>query len=282
MQFIRLLTQWYDHAEHQWHSLRVSRAISNVVLLFFLIGAVVSLLSYWRVLPFQVSRYFAIELAFSVLLLAEIMSLVFIFTHSVADSISKQFEIVSLILLRDSFKELGHLPIQIEWQPSTLIELLPLLIDALGAVIIFLVSVVFDRMQKHTKITTNAEDQSKFVIFKKFIALILLVLFVSLGLADIWGFVQYHQFKSSFNLYFTLLIFTDILVLIVSLRYSNNYLHLFRYSAFALTTVLLRLSLSAPKYYNVLISVTAGVFVLLVAFTYNQLNRPTSKSKLFN
>ena len=63
----------------------------------------------------------------------KILSLVFILTHSVADSVGKQFEIISLILLRDSFKEMGHLPLETVWSAETLLELLPLLADALGA-----------------------------------------------------------------------------------------------------------------------------------------------------
>jgi hypothetical protein len=44
-----------------------------------------------------------------------------------------------------------------------------------------------------------------------------------------------------------------------------------------LATVILRLSLSAPNYINVLLSIAAGLFVLLVANLYNFLNKPIDK-----
>ena len=76
-----------------------------------------------------------------------------------------------------------------------------------------------------------------------------------------------------FNFYYTTLIFSDILILIISLRYSNLYIHLFRYSSFDLATVIIRISLSAPKYFNVLLSIAAGLLVIIVSNIYNNLNK---------
>ena len=125
-------------------------------------GIIVSILSHYQIVQFKVGRLFAIKLAFSVLLLSEIFDLVFILTDSVADSVGKQFEIVSLILLRNSFKELGHLPLSINWDKDTLFALLPLLADAFGAVIIFLITVLFYKVQRRIQITKNEEDRSNF------------------------------------------------------------------------------------------------------------------------
>lgn len=272
----KYLQSWislYDNTEKKWHSLQTSKATSNLVVLFFLIGVGISALSYYHLISVTVGRFFAIELAFSVLLIAEILSLVFTLTHSVADSVGKQFEIVSLILLRDSFKEMGHLPLETVWSATTLLELLPVLTDALGAVIIFLIAGLFYRAQKHVQITSSPQEQLNFVMLKKIIASILLIVFVVLAVYGLANLFNMYHLQSLFNLYYTILIFTDIFILIISLRYSNLYIHLFRYSSFALATVILRLSLSAPKYFNVLLSVSAGVFVLLVANVYNVLNK---------
>jgi hypothetical protein len=272
----KYLQSWlhiYDVCEQKWHSLQVSKFTSNLVILFFFVGILVSVLSHFQILEVSVGRYFAIELAFSTLLIAEIVSLVFILTHSVADSVGKQFEIISLILLRDSFKEMGHLPLNILWNTSTLLELLPLLVDAVGAVVIFLITGLFYRAQKHAKITNNVQEQMNFVMLKKLLASVLLVVFLLLGIYAIFDFFATNRYHNLFNIYYTILIFSDILILIISLRYSNLYIHLFRYSSFALATVIIRLSLSAPKYYNVLLSVSAGLFVLLVANVYNMLNK---------
>ena len=247
--------------------------ISNLVVLFFFIGIVVTLLSHYQIITYQVGKFFAIELAFSVLLISEILGLAFILTHSVADSVGKQFEIISLILLRDAFKEMGHLPLDIEWSRETLLELLPLMTDAIGAAVIFLIIGLFYRAQRHIQLTTNPQEQLRFIFLKKSVANVLLMVFLSICIYDIVDFFITNQYQNTFNVYYTILIFTDILILIISLRYSNLYVHLFRYSSFALATVIIRLSLSAPKYYNVLLSVSAGIFVLMVTNIYNMLNK---------
>ena len=166
----KFLQSWiavYDKCENQWHSTQTSKMISNLVVLFFFVGIIITLLSQYQIINYQVGIFFSIELAFSILLICEILGLVFILTHSVADSIGKQFEIISLILLRDAFKEMGHLPLDVKWNTETLLELLPLLVDALGAVIIFLIIGLFYRAQRHVQITSNPEEQIRFILLKK-------------------------------------------------------------------------------------------------------------------
>ena len=272
----KIVAAWiivYDNFEARWVKFQKSRIISNAVIIFFFVGIAISAASHYNLVPFKVGKFFAIELAFSVLLLSEIFDLVFILTHSVADSVGKQFEIVSLILLRNSFKELGHLPDSIQWDLKTLIDLLPLIADAFGAVIIFLITVLFYRSQRHVQITNNDIEKSKFLIQKKLIASLLLIIFLTLAVFMFIEFVLRGHIVNIFNSYYTALIFSDILILIISLRYSNLYIHLFRYSSFALATVIIRISLSAPKYFNVLLSIAAGLFVLLVSNIYNTLNK---------
>ncbi len=275
--YIKHWIGFYDYAESKWHSLQAAKITSNIIILFFFIGLVVSSLSHFHIIGLSVGRFFAIELAFSVLLISELLGLVFILTHSVADSVGKQFEIVSLILLRDSFKEMGHFPFETTWNIETLYQLLPLLTDALGAVLIFLIVSLFYKAQRHLRITNSLQEQLYFIMLKKVVANVLLIIFISLCAYDILDFFKTKQHHNIFNIYYTTLIFTDILILIISLRYSNLYIHLFRYSSFALATVVIRLSLSAPKYFNVLLSVSAGLFVLLVANVYNILNKEEIK-----
>ena len=272
----KLLQSWiavYDKCEDRWHSIQASKVISNLVVLSFFIGIIVTLLSHYQIIAFQVGKFFAIELAFSILLISEILGLVFILTHSVADSVGKQFEIISLILLRDAFKEMGHLPLEVKWSTDTLLELLPLLTDAVGAVLIFLIIGLFYKAQRHVRITNSPEEQLRFIMLKKSVANVLLLVFMTICIYDCINFFVTNHYQNDFNVYYTILIFTDILILIISLRYSNLYVHLFRYSSFALATVIIRLSLSAPKYYNVLLSLSAGLFVLMVTNIYNMLNK---------
>jgi hypothetical protein len=266
------LNSFYDKLNLLWHSQRVSKWISNIVLLFFVGGVIVTFT------PFNSSHngghlFFSIELAFNVLLIFEVLRLLFVFTKSVASAVGKQFEIISLILLRDSFKEIGYLPIETGKQSDILTSLLPMVADALGAMVIFLLIGFFYSAQRHIKITATDEEQVSFVNMKKLLALVLFIIFVFLGCQDLLRLWQTGEFESSVNIFYTVLVVTDIFILLYSLRYSSRYNNLFRYSSYALATVILRFSLSAPKYVNVMMGIGAGVFVLLVTYAYNYLSK---------
>lgn len=279
MKYTNTFLKAYDGFENKWHTLQKSKFISNIVIFFFIGGVVASLLSYFHIIDIKLGKFFAIELAFSVLLFVEVFDLFFIITHSVADSVGKQFEIISLILLRSSFKELGHLPLDVSINMATLQNLLPVIVDAVGAVTIFFITVLFYRNQRHIQITKSDTERLHFILQKKVVAAFMILFFICQVIYSITLFFLHGTINQNlFNQLYTALVFSDILILILSLRYSNLYVHLFRYSSFALATVILRLSLSAPKYINVLLSISAGLFVLLVANLYNFLNKPVSNT----
>lgn len=272
---IKNFFQWqiriFDQLDEHWESPRVSKMISNLVVAFFVGGLIIGLLNYLGIAnPLAgVSAFFAIELAFTVLLIFEILGLIFLIPHSVADSVGKQFEIISLLLLRDAFKEFGHYLGEIHWDVDFLWELGPIVSDAFGAILIFLITGLFYRAQRHIQITGNYEEQSGFSKIKKLISTYLALTFLGLGIYDLFTAYQNNHFNYSLELFYTLLIFADVFILLFSLRYTTKYLNLFRYSSFALATIFLRLTLSAPAYFNVLLAIIAGLMVLGVTFIYN-------------
>ncbi|WP_194778516.1 hypothetical protein [Pararhodonellum marinum] len=263
----------FDILDEHWESPPVSKVISNVVVGFFVVGLFVGLLSYLNFLDLgeNFSAFFAIELAFNVLLIFEVLGLIFLIPKSVADSVGKQFEIISLLLLRDAFKEFGHYLGDLNWDLGFLYELLPIISDAFGAILIFLITGLFYRAQRHIRITQSYEEQRGFVAIKKLISIYLTLSFIGLGIFDVVSAYQTHEFIYSIKLFYTLLIFTDVFILLFSLRYTSKYYNLFRYSSFALATIFLRLTLSAPPYFNVLLALIAGLMVLGVTYIYNRL-----------
>lgn len=262
----------FDFLESIWEQPPVTKTISNLVITFFLAGLFASFLAYIEVIPYfgLNNPFFAIELAFNILLIFEVLGLIFIIPKSVADSVGKQFEIVSLILLRDAFKEFGHHVDEINWDITFLVDMLPVWTDAFGAILVFFLTGLFYRAQKHVPITQSEEEKSGFIRMKKILAIYLTVTFILLGIYDIISAYQNHQFIYSIKLFYTLLIFTDIFILLFSLRFTSRYSNLFRYSSFALATIFLRFSLSAPPYYNVLLAIIAGLMVIAVTYIYNK------------
>ena len=112
-------------------------------------------------------------------------------------------------------------------------------------------------------------DRNQFIGYKKLVATLLFFSFLLIGISDIHLFIQTGDFQNSFNTFYTLLIFSDILFLLIALRYNPDYYTLFRYSAFVLTTVLIRISLTAPPFYNALIGIGAIVFSILLTASFN-------------
>jgi hypothetical protein len=74
-----------------------------------------------------------------------------------------------------------------------------------------------------------------------------------------------------FEEFYTMLVFSDILIVLISLRYSSNYIIAFRNSGFAVSTVLIRLALIAPVTMTAVLGVIAMLFNLgvLLAYTTN-------------
>lgn len=265
------LAKFYDYLDKLWHLRVTSKVISNILLSVFVFSLALVATSKlgWLKLPYKVDFFLAIDAAFTTLLLFEILELIFVLSRSVADSVGKQFEILSIILLRSAFKEFGHASPSLLNNEIDYMSLLPMLTDALGALIIFIIIGYYYKLQRHERITKNDKDQSQFITFKKVVAFFLLISFISISVFDIIHILSTKEFQFTFNNFYNLLIFTDILILLYSLRFQSQYTNLFRYSSFAFATILIRLSLSAPPYFNVAIGVVAGFFVLGLTYIYN-------------
>ena len=100
------------------------------------------------------------------------------------------------------------------------------------------------------------------------------MLLVGFAIITVRGAVAYLEFggKSSqfFEEAFSLLIFSDVLIVLIALRYSASYRVVFRNSAFALATVLIRLALTAPAPANALLGVSAALYAVGLMLAYNK------------
>ena len=83
-------------------------------------------------------------------------------------------------------------------------------------------------------------------------------------------FVATAESPPVFPTFYTILIFDDFLLVLISLRYTATYHLLFRNSGFALVTLLIRVALSSPPYVNVALGVIAALFCLGLVWAYNR------------
>ena len=187
---------------------------------------------------------------------------------SVAKSVGKQFELLSLIFLRDGFKEFSHIGPNFSWQ-TTKEPLMSMMIYGFGAIAIFFMMGLTYKLQKHIQITNIEDDQEQFIRLKKLLAILLLIAFTVIGYVDIKELIITGHYLHSFHTFYTVLIFSDIIIVLIALRYTMNYYKIFRYSAFVLATILIRIALSVEQYYGVIIGVVAALFILVLTIAYN-------------
>ena len=227
------------------------------------------------------SHFHGISVAFTVLLIFEVIELVFSLPRSVTAAAGKQFEIMSLILIRQSFKELGDLSEPITWDAGASAAVMKIFSDATGALLIFGLLGLFYRIQRRRgEGDLSAGETGTFVGVKKLIALMLLGILVAIGLYVVWDSFAgggglpacLKTFYSTFFIsFYTILIFADVLIVLVSLRYSKAYDTAFRYFGFAVATVMIRLALTAPRFIDAAIGVGTMLFALVLIWIDDRL-----------
>jgi hypothetical protein len=268
----------FDLLEKRWQNFATQRRVASALVVVFVAGLLlVEIKRFGWVSPELALRlpsnhFEAILLPFSLLLLAEVISLVFALAQSVATAVAKQLEIMSLILIRQSFKELTYFPEPIVWDTSSgeiSRRVLYILSDSAGALIIFALIVVYNRLQRHQPISGDADARTNFVTAKKLIALLLLGSLGLLGAQVAWIWTVAGTSPSFFEIFYTALIFADVMIVLISLRYSVAFPVVFRYFGFAVATVLIRLALTAPRVIDAGLGVVATVFAIALTWVYN-------------
>ncbi len=224
----------------------------------------------------------AVYTPFSFILFYEVLLLVLAIPKSLTTSIGKQYEIISLIVVRRVFKDIGTFDDFGSWLTQTETVRIVLL-DMGGALLMFLAVTLFYRIRKSVAKTNTPRDLQGFIRFKKVLALLLGVVLIMLATGNFaaW-FVSVMPWDGGadksllnseqyfFPAFFEFMIFTDVLLLIVSIRYYDRYEYLFRNSGFVISTVLLRISLSTAKPYDLAIALIAISFglCLISIFAY--------------
>ena len=231
------------------------------------------------------NHFYAFDVAFTLFLVVEVVELVFGLATSVANTLGKQFEIFSLILLRQSFKELVYFEEPISWslKDDTARQAVQFIVsDAVGALLVFTITGVFYKLQQHQPITETEADQHRFVLTKKLLANGLLLIFLGLGVYTGLTFVTEGTAIPVFNVFYTVLIFSDVLIVLISIRYGAEYHIVFRNFGFAASTVMIRLALAAPHYVDAALGIGAALFAVGLTLAYNYVTPAVEQSQHLN
>ena len=272
--------------------------VERATLWFSMIGFIIHLfLIYakkyeWFKIPFESSLLIdpisAIYTPFSIILIYEIYLLVVNLPRSFTTSVSKQFEIISLILIRRIFADIPKINLEANWLSTQ--ENIQLIYDVLGVLIIFFLIFLFNKARSRLpKKPINPNIQS-FVASKKIVSLILLPILIITSFISIYQWIYglfYLKITSDinsifYNEFFTILILADVLILLLSFQYTERYSQLIRNTGFVICTILIRLSFGVSGLTNVLLIISSVAFGLVILNIYNMEENPLQKNKVTN
>ena len=268
----------YEPMVRFWENPKTERATSGILVVIFLAALLgielkrQGLLPGWLAATTPDNHFHAVSVAFTLVLILEVIGLILILPCSFSKAMGKQFEILSLILLRNSFKELVNLPEPIhltgDWTP-----ILHIVSDGAGALVIFGLLGVYDRLQRpHEKLARSGQARYSFIASKRLVALLLLCIFAALGGKAMWEGVTHAHTFDFFDTFYTILVFADILLVLLSQRFIPGYLAVFRNSGYALATLGIRLALASPPFFNTMLGVGSALYAVALTWTFNNLS----------
>jgi len=231
----------------------------------------------------------AISTPFNMILFYEVLTLIAAMPASTTRSIANQFEIVSLIFIRDVFKDIANVGQTggIRADPHAA---LPLLFDMGTGFLMFTLATVFQQVAQQQvpmpRTPELAAGQARFIEQKKVVAIGLTALLLALAAYRVGGFaeqvwqglvtghfVAMEPGNFFYNDLFTVMIFTDVVVLVLSLVISGRYEMVFRNAAFVISVILIRLSLTEERPYGAAVALLAMVFGILTLLVFNYHSR---------
>lgn len=225
----------------------------------------------------------AIYTPFSFILIYEVYLLIYYLPRSFTTYVTKQYEIITLIIIRKLFKDLSSLELTTDW--FAVKGDMQFTYDIVASLVLFYL--IFQVQKQGQRLLNPVDYQEeekiqKFIKRKKIIATGLVPIFFSLAFITLINWlgqvsfsdVQLPSFKQINNLFFddffTILILVDVVLLLVSFFYTDQFHKIIRNSGFVVSTILIRLSFGASGLIATILIVGAVLFGLLMIMIHNQ------------
>ena len=225
----------------------------------------------------------AIYTPFSIILYYEIFLLIYFLPRSFTTSILKQFEIISLIIIRRIFYDISKLDLDSgNWFNNP--DNLQITYDLICILILFFLIYLFNLVKSRIENKKGNKSITKFIDSKKIISIglipVMLCLFI-IGIYNWYSIGMDSNFASSFyyvnevfyNTFFSILIIADVFILLLSFLYTERYSQIMRNTGFIICTILIRLSFSSTGLTTLLLIVSSVLFGLLILKIYSLMNK---------
>ena len=188
---------------------------------------------------------------FSILLVYEVYQLIRTIPDSFSSSVGKQYEIATLLVVRDILKRLSEVEGTEGWEISS--DLGFLLVECAAFLALFYTSLTYFRISDNsTKSGDMSGDIAVFVESKRFVANFMLIVFLLTAAYSFFTWIASVQDGGGsvsrvifFLDFFTFLILADILILLVSYWFYTDFGNLARNTGFVLSTVIIRVAISS-------------------------------------
>ena len=216
----------------------------------------------------------ALYTPFSFILVYEAFLLIFYFPRSFTTSIAKEYEIISLVLIRKIFEDIPELDIDsgIYNQQSLL-----LLYDLIAIIIIFYLIFLFKKTISIIPKRKPNKNLVRFISYKKTLSIILLPILLFLCISNLfdWTYSVFINNEIIKNInavffidFFTVLILVDVFILLLSFQYTDKYHQIIRNTGFIISTILLRLSFSVSGLSSIFLLIIGVLFGLIILRIY--------------
>ena len=231
----------------------------------------------------------AIYTPFSFILVYEVYLLIYYLPKSTSTYISKQYEIIALIIIRRLFKDLSDLSLSSNW--FNIKNDLQFTYDLLASVLLFYLIYLFHvqrtRVYRTFENTKNHSSSiSKFINAKKWIATALVPVLLMIALYSFlnWSIGIFQPIKDNaisfkninnifFEQFFNILIIADVILLLFSFFHTDEFHKVIRNSGFIISTILIRISFSVSGIVNNILIVSAILFGLSILFIHNKFEK---------
>lgn len=229
---------------------------------------------------FQHSYLKAIYTPFSFILFYEVFLLVIIIPKSISEFIGKQFEVITLITLRSFFHDIADLDLirAIDINNPFFVSLL---YDLAAALLMLGFTILYYRIYQKNSVTDKNSELSNFIGIKKLVSLGMILVLLILSVISLyqWGSQMIEALKVNSGYpnpntvfyvdFFSIMIFVDVLLLIVSFTYHFSFFTIFRNASFIITTILIRISLTIDKPMNYIVVLIGFLFSIIAFYLYS-------------
>lgn len=214
---------------------------------------------------------------FSILLVYEVYQLIRTIPDSFSSSVGKQYEIATLLVVRDILKRLSEVENSEGWKISS--DLGFLLVECAAFLVLLYTSLTYFRISSSSeKSEQMADDVAIFVEAKRGIANAMLLIFLVTAAYSFYTWVDSVQDGGGsvsrvifFLDFFTFLILADILILLISYWFYTDFGNLARNTGFVLSTVIIRVAISSEGISSMILFTLSGLLgiAILRMFTPN-------------